>query len=280
MLNAIKNLIPQDLKENPSGIYNRLRRILGVSKTRYNVLKKVIENNPEIEKLFPANRVRQHYAHETMRQSIDFPALYVNQIRYYRMYKFFQSNYPEIFNDKIKIIDVGDTSGMLFLAMKKSGLAANINQTVVDHIKASGIEAEVQNAESLTCKDKSFDYAFCFQCLEHLKNPLRCLDELGRIAKKIVFLSIPYTKKSRVCNKDIAVNIKTMPIEQGGYGAKNVLDSDCHVFEFSTKDFKKLLNFTRLEYVDNFPINYTMPLGETKKNKGSFFNLFILKPKQ
>jgi len=279
MLNVIKNLIPQNLKEDPNGMYNRLRRILGVSKSRYNVLKKVIEDNPEIEKLFPEDGVRKHYVYETMRQSVDFPALYVNQIRYYRMYKFFQSNYPELFNDAIKVVDVGDTSGMLFRAMRKSGVSVNINQTVVDYIKANGIKAEVQDAENSTYRDKSFDYAFCFQCLEHLKNPLKCLDELGRIAKKAVFLSIPYTKKTRVCNKDVTTNMKTKSIEQGGYGAENVLDSDCHVFEFSTKDFKKLLSFTKLEYVDNFPINYTMPLGKTKENKGSFFNFFILKPK-
>jgi len=280
MINFFKDLIPSRFKQDPSGLYNRLRGFLGVAKRRYYILENEINKNPDISRLFPEGKMRKHYVHEIMRQTREFPALFVNQIRYYRIYEYFLKNYPDLFDEETKLIDVGDTSGILFQAMQKDGLSVNINPDVVEAIRKSGIKAEVGDAEKLRYPDKSFDYAFCFQCLEHLKNPLRALDELARITKRRVFISIPYVNRTNICSVDQTASIKKMPVEKGGYGRELVNDSDCHVFEFSTSDMKNLLSFTRLNYIDNFPINYTTPLGRNRNNEGSFFNFFILEPKE
>lgn len=280
MLDLIKRIVPYRYKQNPLGPYNRLRRILGIAKFRYNALNKVLDDNEEIGRLFKEEEMRKHYAHEAMRQTLDFPTVYINQIRYYRLYKYFQTYYPDLFYKETRIIDVGDTSGILFKAMGKDGLSVNINNEAVEFIRQNGISADIQDAEALTYGNKSFDYAFCFQCLEHMKNPLRALDELGRVVKKKVFLSIPYVERTHIFDKNFSVNIKKLPVELGGYGQREeVKDFDCHVFEFSTKDMIRLLSFTRLEYVDSFPINYFKPLGTTHADQGSSFNFFILKPR-
>ena len=279
MFDLIKNLIPRRFKIDPLGSYNRLRKILGVARYRYNSIKKVIDNNPEIPRLFPEEKMREHYVREPMLQTVEFPVLYVTQIRYYRMYKYFQLHYPDLFDVKTQIIDVGDTSGALFQAMGKDGLSVNIHSEIVESIRRNGIRAKIEDAENISFNDKSFDYAFCFQTLEHLKNPLKALDELGRITRKRVFLSVPYVERTSIFNKDFIVNVKKISSRIAGKADQEVRDTDCHIFEFSTKDFKNILSYTRLEYVDNFPISYFVPLGETRKNKGAFINFFILKPR-
>lgn len=279
MFDLIKDLVPRHVKQNPNGPYNLIRKLLGVSRYGYNLLRKEIENNEEISRLFPESKMRKHYVLKEMRQSVEYPVIFVNQIRYYRMYKFFQKNYPVLFDKETKIVNVGDTSGILLRTMGKNELSVNINKKVVESMKENALKAEVQDAENLKYRDKTFDYGFCFQCLEHLKNPLKALDELGRVVKKRVFLSIPYVKRTYVFNKRIADSMKKTPIGSGPYGAKEVLDGDCHIFEFSTKDMLSLLNFTQLEYIDSFPINYFTPLGTTRKPRGTFFNFFILKPR-
>jgi len=216
--------------------------------------------------------------YENMRQSTEHPDLFINQVRYFRMYKFFGDNYPEVFSNNKSVIDIGDTSGILFRAMKRRGLSVNINPDVVESIKKSGIESKVGDVENLPFADKSFDYAFSFECLEHVSNPIRALCEINRITKKKVFLSVPYVETTMIYNLDYWKKLKTESLDKGGWGESSVRDVDCHKFEFSDKDFQKIVSHTPLKYCDSFPINYFKPLGSTKKSEGSYFNFFILEP--
>ena len=144
----------------------------------YRRLENLFKENPEINQLFPFEAFGKHYVYEPSRQTLDHPDIYINQVRYYRLYRFFKENYPEMLSDKISIADVGDTSGLLFKAMKRpQGLSVNINADVVDFIKSTGVEAKMGDIERLPFQDKSFDYTFSFQCLEHLCNPIRALSE-------------------------------------------------------------------------------------------------------
>lgn len=244
----------------------------------YRKLCAFVSANPEMQELFPKEELVTHYAYEPMRQTVRNPDLMITQIRYYRMYKYFHENYPDIFDKSVPVIDVGDTSGILFRAMKRKGLSVNINRETVEFIRKKGIEAQMGDAEKLPFKDKTFDYAFCFQCLEHLPNPIRALQELDRVTRKKVFLSIPYSVDTVIYDLDYYNDLKKIDIEKGGWGESCAKDVDCHIFEFSTKDFKNILSHTRLKYRDNFPINYFRPLGATYKNEGSYFNFFILEP--
>lgn len=275
----LKSLIPPILMPTVIKGYSAWHNFKRDPRRLYYDLEKEIKNNPEIEKLFPAENVKKHYVYEPVRQTLDYPDLFATQLRYYRMYKFFQENYPELFDNNTKVIDVGDTSGILFKAMGRNGLSVNLNPEVVEFIKRQGIEAKLGNIEELPFEDNSFDYTFSFQCIEHVKNPVKALDELGRITRKKVFISIPYVLQTRIYDVKYWQELKKKPIECGGWGESEPREVDCHVFEFSTEDFIKLLSHTNLKYCDNFPINYFSPLGSERENKGSYFNFFILEPK-
>ena len=49
-----------------------------------------------------------------------------------------------------------------------------------------------QSVEKLAFKDHSFDIVLCLEVLEHIKNPIKALKELRRVAKNQLILSVPY----------------------------------------------------------------------------------------
>lgn len=272
----IKSIVKRML---PSSVFSFIKRLYNIYISRlYEKLHMLINSTPEIQELFPQEDLNNHYVYEPMRQTREHPDLFINQIRYYRIYKFFLEYYPQLFDNNIAVADIGDTSGILLRAMRRRGLSVNINPDVVEFIKKSGIEAEVGDIEQLPFGDKSFEYTFCFECIEHIPNPVQALKELRRVTKKRIFLSIPYVERTIIYDLDYWKNLKMLDINKGGWSESSVRDVDCHVFEFSTADFKKIISYAFLRFCDNFPINYFKPLGLTHKNEGSYFNFFILEP--
>ena len=276
MLMKVKKVAKQFL---PPVAFDLLKKLYSVynnnviRKYEYKKLSSLINDIPEIEKLFPTEKMKEFYVHLPMQQTKERPILFMSQIRYYRMYQFLLDNYPELFDDKVSVVDVGDTTGIFFRAMKRSGFSVNIDRDAVNLIRQNGIEAEVGDIEKLPFKDKSFEYAFCFQCIEHVVNPIQALKELSRITQKKIFLSIPHVDKTTIQD----------PSEAQGSARKKwsevlVRDTDYHKFMFSAGDFKKIVKYVSLRCCDNFPINYFKPLGSVCKNEGSYFNFFILEP--
>lgn len=256
--------------------FYRLLKGKSADKLKYDEILRTLKENSEIERLFPESRMEEHYVYGNVRNTIEHPDLYGTQIRFYRVYDFFKKNYPDMFKPETKVLDVGDTSGILFQAMGKDGVSLNINQECVDYINKKGIRAVRGSAENIGFQDKSFDYCLCFQCLEHLPNPLMALNELGRVARKKVFISIPNTEKTTIYNIEYWIDLK-----KSSWGEANVRDVDCHIFEFSTADLKNLLSYTNLEYEMNFPINYfdnTTLKGSLLNGRfTSYFNFFVLR---
>lgn len=254
-------------------------RFTSPKKLFYNEVVKAANKNPEIKKFFPDSKLSGHYVYTNTRNTIENPDLLINQIRFYRLYNYFKENYPDILGPGTEVLDVGDTSGILFEALGRRGTSLNINKECVDFINRKGLKAVRGDAENIDFNDKSFDYSFCFQCLEHLPNPLRALNEMGRITKKTVFISIPYTRETKIYNVNFWVEA-----EKSSWKEKSVRDVDCHVFEFSTEDLKNLLTYTNLEYVNNFKIDYfdnsTLKGRILNRGFGSYFNFFVLKPSE
>ena len=248
------------------------------AKRFYNRLEDVLRSNPEINQMFPFEHLSAHYIYEPSRQTLEYPDVFINQVRYFRLYNYFKEQVSGIFSGETSVVNVGDTSGILLKALKKDGVSVNINQEVVSFLQKSGITAKLGNAENLPFDDKTFDYSFSFQCLEHVNNPVKALSELSRITRKKVFISIPYVAHTVIYSKDYWQQLKKKPFEEGGWNEKDVRDVDGHKFEFSTEDFKKILTYIDLKYIDNYPINYFSPLGSSRKNDKSYFNFFILQP--
>jgi len=237
-----------------------------------------IKEIPEIKKFFPEDKMRGHYVYEPMRNTLKHPDLYIEQVRYYRMYDFFKKEYPEIFNSNTTILNAGDTDGILLEALGKNRTSLNINRECVEFIKKKGVEAVLGDAENLEFENSSFDFVFCFQTLEHCPNPIKVLNELGKVAKKKLFLSIPYTEQTNIYNINYWIDLK-----KSSWGEKEVKNVDCHIFEFSPEDFKNVLSYTNLAYEKKFPIDYfdndSFKGRLLNKIYPSYFNFFVLRPK-
>jgi hypothetical protein len=101
-----------------------------------------------------------------------------------------------------------------------------------------------------------------------------------RIARKRVFVSIPYRDKTVIYDKSFWPGMVKNSQEDGGWDILEInKDCDYHIFEFSTDDFIKLVSYTDFYCKRNFPINYFTPLGRSKANQGTYFNFFDLELK-
>ena len=251
----------------------------GIQQLVYDELLKQVKESPQIDRLFREEKIMAYHAHEPVRNTVKHPDLYITQIRYYRMYNFFKENFPGLFDVETEVLNIGDPSGNLLQVLGKQGTSLNINRECVNFIKNKGLEAILGNAENLEFEDSSFDYVFSFQCLEHISNPIRALNEFGRVAREKVFLSIPYTSKT------VIYNINTwIKLQKESWQIEGPKDFDCHIFEFSTENFIDILSHTNLEYEGNFPIYYfdndTFIRRLLNRYLKSYFNFFILAPKK
>ena len=258
----------------------RLYRILNF-KSRLQLFNEVVaeelKQQPIINVLFPKEKLRKHYVYGNIRNTFEHPDLSVTQIRYFRLYEYFKNNFPDVFDNRTRILNVGDTSGVFFEGINRKGTSLNINKECVDYIRSKGIEAVVGNAENINFSDRSFDYVFSFQCLEHIPNPIKALNEFGRLAGKKVFISIPYTRTTKIYDMEYWTNLR-----ETSWKEKSVRGVDCHIFEFSTTDFKNILTYTNLRYESSWLINYFSEnslKGRLLNNYfRSYFNFFVLQP--
>lgn len=246
----------------------------------YDALKALVDTNDDIKKHFSEEDIRCHYATKLARNNVNHPDLFINQIRYFRLYEYFKNHHSEILKPKVSVLNVGDSSGILLKALHKKGVSLDANAKNIEQIEARGIEAYTGSIYELPFPDKSFDYSMSFQCLEHLEAPIFALQELERVTRKRVFISIPYVEQTKIYSKMFWEEVARLPQEQGGWEV-NDMDEYCdyHIIEFSSKDFKNLLSYTNLECEHNYPINYFESLGASEENKGSYFNFFDLKVK-
>jgi SAM-dependent methyltransferase len=130
------------------------------------------------------------------------------------------------------VLDVGDSDGLMLRALGKSGTAVNALPGAIEHIRSNGVEAVLSKGESLPFEDASFDHVLCFQTLEHVEDPYALLVELGRVARRRVFVSIPGVRRTHVLPRNASAPTGTE-----------------HCFEFDREDFIALTTHTPLEVV-------------------------------
>jgi SAM-dependent methyltransferase len=132
----------------------------------------------------------------------------------------------------VRVLDVGDTDGLLLKHLGKPGLGFNLAPAAVAHIRANNIEAQLGDGQELPFADGSFDCVFCFETLEHVESPAQLLGQLARVCAPDgrVFVSIPWVPRTFIHPRD--------PDIPRGYA---------HVFEFGRDDFAALISHTPLE---------------------------------
>lgn len=130
--------------------------------------------------------------------------------------------------------DIGDSDGTFLRALGKDGTSINFSDTVLANI--SGLQKLKGCLPSIALPDGSFDYILLFETLEHLPDPVAGLREVERLARKGVFVSIPHVSSTRI--KEFWNN-------------RRAPAGESHVFEFSPRDFAKLVTYTGFSIRDS-----------------------------
>ncbi|MFZ5866703.1 MAG: class I SAM-dependent methyltransferase [Thermodesulfobacteriota bacterium] len=128
-----------------------------------------------------------------------------------------------------RILDVGDTDGLILKALGKTGTGFNLSPEAVKNIQRNGIEARLGDGHGLPFEDAAFDNVLCFETLEHVENPHQVLLELARVTKPSgrAFVTIPWVPRTFIHPRDFGHPRGAM-----------------HIFEFCMEDFQALLSHT------------------------------------
>lgn len=125
--------------------------------------------------------------------------------------------------------DIGDSNGIFLKKFGKDGTSVNVSQKVIENI--SGLRTLCAGLPCIPLPDKVFDYLLCFETIEHLHDPIAGLKELGRLARKGIFVSIPFVTRTNI--HPFWPDRSRPAYEQ-------------HVLECSDEDFRKLLTYADL----------------------------------
>lgn len=103
-----------------------------------------------------------------------------------------------------RVLDVGDTDGLLLKHLGKGGVGFNISENAVKNIQANGVEAVGGDGHRLPFDDDAFDLVFSFETLEHVESPVQVLTELARVCRPDgrVFVSIPWVPRTAFHPRD------------------------------------------------------------------------------
>lgn len=218
-----------------SNIIARITHILQLDTHR--ILFNVFERNSEriliekmrhldrpVKKLLEEEDERQHYGDIELTEMGS-----QNVIRGFTIdrIQFIHENIRISENDTL--VDLGDSNGIFIRSMNRDGISVNISDPALKAIHAKNIEVIKADIEHLPFKAGCIDHILLFETLEHVPNPIALLNEIGRVCRKSLVLSIPL--------------VSTTTIHRHNYDPTKPLFQH-HIFEFCPSDFKKILTHT------------------------------------
>ena len=177
--------------------------------------------------------------------------------------RFFLDNFYCVMLRKAKnlnattVLDVGCGEGFTLLRLKNENIGQKLsgidnNEQAIAYANKNYPELEIKKGDvyKLPYKDNSFDLVLCMEVLEHLDKPLVALEELKRVSKKYVLLSVPNEPLFTVQRFLRGKNMKRL----GGHPE--------HIQRWGTKAFKKLVSEV-MEIVDSeTPLPWTLVVAK------------------
>lgn len=146
-------------------------------------------------------------------------------IRFFHEYKlqFLRAHLAPDYVSRHAFIEVGDSDGLVLRSLGKGGFSINNDPRCIALIGQNGIESRLGLGERLDVLDKSYDVAMTFQTLEHSLNPVAFLQELTRVARQKVIVSVPGVTRTMIHPRINGVRV-----------------GEEHVFELCMRDLLRL----------------------------------------
>lgn len=177
--------------------------------------------------------------------------------------RYFLNNFLQMLIAELKklqpesVLDVGAGEGFILQKLKDQHNATKFEGIeYVDDAIAIGkklhpdIVIKKGDIYKLPYKDNSFDVVLCTEVLEHLEKPKHALEELLRVSKKYVLLSVP--------------NEPFFTLQRIARG-KNLLhlgDHPEHLQRWTSGQFKKFVSKSMNIKNSSYPFPWTMVVGE------------------
>lgn len=122
-----------------------------------------------------------------------------NPLKQFFINNFFKTIHELLHDKEIKsVLDVGCGEGFTLKRLKQKAIGNKF--TGIDSSKEAielgqkenpDLDLEIGDIYNLKFKDKSYDLVLCTEVFEHLDSPKKALEELKRISKKFILLSVP-----------------------------------------------------------------------------------------
>lgn len=171
---------------------------------------------------------------DTFFKDKDYLAIKNNSFNYINRKNSIKKVYERYLNKKeVNNLDIG--SGISPVSPdNKNTLFVDLSPDAVNFLQKKGFKAKVGNILNLKEKPKSYDFIFCSEVLEHIKNYKKALRELRRILKTegILIITVPVHKKY-------------WNIDDEFVG---------HVQRFEPGIFKESLEKSKLDIIEEIPI--------------------------
>ncbi len=169
--------------------------------------------------------VTQHYGD----QAVDASFRYVQEGFIAARIRFIRDMLGPEEIERSTFADIGDSNGVFLRALGKKGTSVNVSRDVLNNI--SGLETLLGGLPTIPLGDGAFDYVLCFETVEHLHDPIGGLRELARLARKGVFVSIPFVRRTRI---------------HPYWPDRSRPATEQHVLECADGDLRKLLTYAGL----------------------------------